>query len=116
MDTILQGIPYVICYINDIPIIGQDDTQHLKNLAEVLCRLEQYGLRLKKTKGRFLQPAVDYLGHSVDAKGLHTTDEIQDTIFQALELRNTHQLRSFQGLFNYGKFISNLTMILHPLH
>ena len=116
MDTILQGIPNVICYINDIPIPGPDDAQHLKNLAEVLCRLEQYGLHLKKTKGRFLQPAIEYLDHRVDAEGLHTTDEKQDAILQALELQNLYQLRSFLGLLNYGKSIPNLAMILHPLH
>ena len=69
MDTILQSIPTVICYIDDIPNKGPDDAQNLKNLAEVLYRLEQYGLRLKKTKARFLQPAIEYLGHSVDAEG-----------------------------------------------
>ena len=87
-------------YISDIPIPGIDDAQHLKNLAEVLRRLEQNGLRLKNTKGRFLQPAVDYLGHRVDAKGQHTTDEKQDAILQALELQNLYQLRSFLGLLN----------------
>ena len=112
MDTILQGIPNFIFYMDDIPIPGPDDAQHLKNLAEVLCTLEQYGLRLKNTKRRFLQPAVEYLGHCVDAKGLHTTDEKQDAILKALELRNLYQLR----FFNYGKFISYLAMILLPLH
>ena len=84
MDTILQGISTVICYIDDIPIKGPDDAQHLKKLAEVLCRLEHYGFLLKKTKARFLQPALDYLGHCVDPEGLHTTDEKQDAILQAL--------------------------------
>ena len=116
VDTILQGIPNVFCYIGDIPITGPDDAQHLKKLAEVLCRLEKYCLLLKKTKGRFLQPAVEYLGHRADTKGLHITDEKQDEILQVLELQNLYQLRSFLGLLNYGKFISNLAMILHPLH
>ena len=84
MDTILQGIPSVICYIDDIPITGPDIAQHLKNLAEVLSILEQYDLCLQKTKGSFLQPAVEDLGYCVHAEGLHTTDENQDAILQAL--------------------------------
>ena len=35
VDTILQGIPHVICYIDDILITG-DDATHLNNLAEIL--------------------------------------------------------------------------------
>ena len=36
MDTILQGIPHIICYIDDILVTGNDDAEHLQNLAEVL--------------------------------------------------------------------------------
>ena len=40
MDSILQSIPKVFCYIDDILITGADDREHLSNLAEVLKRLE----------------------------------------------------------------------------
>ena len=42
MDTILQCIPQVICYIDDILVTGKDDAEHLKNLAAVLQRLQQH--------------------------------------------------------------------------
>ena len=35
MDTILQGIPHVICYIDDILVTGANQEDHLRNLAEV---------------------------------------------------------------------------------
>ena len=68
MDSILQGIPKVFCYIDDILITGADDREHLSNLAEVLERLEVHGIKLKKVKCKFLAEAVEYLGHKVDAK------------------------------------------------
>ena len=43
MDTILQGIPGVICYIDDILITGAMDEEHLQHLEEVLRRLKQHG-------------------------------------------------------------------------
>ena len=46
MDTILQGLSYVICYLDDMHIT--DATEHLTNLVNVLCRLSNYGLRLKQ--------------------------------------------------------------------
>ena len=46
----LQGIPKVLCYIDDILITGADDKEHLSNLAEVLNRLEAHSIKLKKAK------------------------------------------------------------------
>ena len=47
MDSILQGIPNVICYLDDILVTGTDDQAHLQNLKAVLHRLEECGLRVK---------------------------------------------------------------------
>ena len=44
MDAILQGLPKVICYLDDILITGSTVEEHLKNLAEVLDRLADHGL------------------------------------------------------------------------
>ena len=38
MDVILQGIPHVCCYIDDILITGVNQQEHLQNLEEILCR------------------------------------------------------------------------------
>ena len=55
MDTILQDIPHVICYIDDILVTGSNNTEHLQNLTTVFQRLEKHGLRMKKFKCVFLQ-------------------------------------------------------------
>jgi len=36
MDTLLQGIPNVICYIDDLLVTGHTDEEHLQNLEKVL--------------------------------------------------------------------------------
>ena len=61
--------------------------------------------------------SVEYLGHSVDSEGLHTLPSKVEAIQQAPQPQNVQQLRSFLGLLNYyGKFISNLADIIHPLN
>ena len=45
MDTILQGLLHVICYIDDILVTGASEEEHLHNLEEVLKRLQQHGVR-----------------------------------------------------------------------
>jgi len=117
MDSVLQGLPHVICYIDDILVTGTSDGDHLKNLATVLERLQKHGFRMKREKCEFLQPAVEYLGHKVDAKGLPTTDKKVKAITRTLEPKNVQELCSFLGLLHYyGKFLPNLTTPLQPLN
>ena len=117
MDMILQGMPGVICYINDILITGKSRVEHLHNLEAVLQKLREQGLRVRKEKCEFLQPSVEYLGHKIDAKGLHALESKLEAITKAPTPRNVQELRSFLGLLNYyGRFIPNLASILHPLN
>ena len=73
MEKVLQGLPKVVVYIDNILVTGSTDQEHLEILEQVLAQLQQYGLRLKRDKCYFLQPSVEYLGHVVDKDGLHTT-------------------------------------------
>ena len=62
MDTLLQGLPNVICYLDDILVTGATDQEHLQNLRPVLGRLQQNVLHLYQSKCSFMQPTVTYLG------------------------------------------------------
>ena len=117
MDTILQGVPHTLCYIDDILITGESTEEHLRNLEEVLKRLRHHHIRAKQKKCFFLQDSVEFLGHCVDAQGLHTSPAKVEAIQMAPRPCNQRQLRSFLGLVQYyGKFIPNLSSLLHPLH
>ena len=117
MDTILQGIPHVICYLDDILITGAANREHLQNVEEVLKRLQHHDIQLRMNKCLFLQHSVEYLGHCVDASGLHTTTHKVDAVQLAPIPRDQGQLRSFLGLLHYyGKFMPNLASFLHPLN
>ena len=48
MENLLQGLQHVVVYIDDILVTGDSNESHLANLREVLVRLEDAGLRLKK--------------------------------------------------------------------
>ena len=117
MDAILQGLTYVICYLEDILITRSTDQQHLENLEEVLSRLKQHGIRLKKNKCQFLQDAVEYLRHQIDAQRIRTATSKLEAILQAPTPRNVTEVRSFLGMINYyGKFLPNLVTLCHPLN
>ena len=50
MDNLLQGIPHVSIYLDDILITGTTETEHLNTLDEVLSQLETAGSKLKQNK------------------------------------------------------------------
>ncbi|XP_041347165.1 uncharacterized protein K02A2.6-like, partial [Gigantopelta aegis] len=61
MDNLLQGMPYVVAYLDDILFSEQE---HLDNLECVLKTLSEAGMRLKREKCLFMLPEVDYGGTS----------------------------------------------------
>ena len=117
MDQILQGMKRVTCYIDDVSITGETEEEHLSNLEEVLRRFCEHNVRLKKVKCKFMRDSVEYLGHRIDAQGIHATDSKLAAVTQAPEPTNVQELRAFLGLMNYyGKFIPNRSTLSQPLH
>ena len=63
-----------------------------------------------------MKKSVEYLGHMINATGLHTTTCKMGAISQAPQLKNIQEIRSYLGLLHYGKFLPNLATLLHPLN
>ena len=106
MENILQGIDHTVVYIDDILITGQSEEEHLRVLNEVLQRLENAGMRLKRSKCIFLAESVEYLGYKISQEGLRPTKEKVRPITHAPKPHNVSELKAFLGLINYyHKFI-----------
>ena len=117
MDTILQGAPRALCFIDDILITGSSDEEHIKNLEEVFCQLQTHGVQLKEEKCSFMEDFVEYLGHRVDANGIHAMPEKIAAIVNTPLPQNLQLLKLFLGFLNYyRKFLPNLAAIVQPLN
>ena len=66
-DTVLQDLPKVICYLDDILILCTTPQEHLDNLQKVIQRLNQYGIQACNFKCAPMCEAVEYLGHRIDS-------------------------------------------------
>ena len=114
---LLQGIPQVSVYFDDILVTGKSIKEHLKNLEEMLSRLQNADMRLKKSKCNFLHPHVEYFQHQISEKGLQPTAQKLIAIVEAPPSHNISQLKSFLGMINYcSKFLPNLSTNLVPLY
>ena len=83
MDTVLQGISGVACYIDDILVSSADEESHLQILEEVYSCLEKHGFKLKLEKCEFLTTHVEYLGHVVIKEGIHPVPSKAEAIVNA---------------------------------
>ena len=117
METMLQGLSGVVCYLDDIVVTGKSDAEHLQNLERVLAKIQEYGFQVRKEKCSFMQDSIEYLGHIVDKNGIHVSPKKIKGIVEMPKPRNQHQLRSFLGMVNhYGKFLCNLSDMFAPLN
>ena len=62
-------------------------------------------------------PSVSYLGHKIDAEGLHPLPDKLQAVKEAPTPRNVSELKSYLGLLSYyRKFLPNLSTRLEPLY
>ncbi|XP_063915720.1 uncharacterized protein K02A2.6-like [Zophobas morio] len=117
MENILNGIPGVSVFLDDIRITGPDDLIHIQRLEEVLKRLHKYNIKINTDKCEFFKKEINYCGYKIDEKGIHKCKNKIDAIDKMPRPANKSELRSFIGMINYyGKFIKNLSTILYPLN
>ena len=117
MDKLLNGIPGVQCYLDDILLCSKSVNEHIVLLDKMLSRLVRAGVRVNKQKCLFSQSSVEYLVHRIDEYGIHPAVEKVRAIKEAPKPTCVKELRSYLGLVNYyGKFSPNLSTVLRPLH
>ena len=117
METLLPDLPGLFVYLDDILITGSTLAEHLANLEGVLKRLSEAGLRLNKEKCAFFLEQIEYLGHTIDAQGVHPTGEKIKAIKNAPQPKNVTELRSFLGILNYySRFLPTLSVKMTPLY
>ena len=93
MEILLQGFPRMLVYLDDILITGASAEEHASNLTQVLPRLQEAGLCLCKDKCEFMVPTVRYLGHVIDASGLHPFTDKLEAVRDAPIQKNTTDLK-----------------------
>ena len=112
IDELVKGIPHVAAYMDDIPLTGETQEQHLQNLTAVLQRLKTAGVWLKKPKCLFMAKEVEYLGHKVNELGIHPT---ADKIKAIQEAQQPH-VTELKCSLGFSVFLPNISTTLSPLY
>ena len=107
----------MVVYLDNILIAGVSEEEHLETLSEVLGRLDKAGLRVKRSKCEFMRESVTYLGHRIDAIGLHPLPDRVRVIKEAPRPTSVTTLKAYLSMLTYySKFLPNLSSLLYPLY
>jgi hypothetical protein len=105
-----------LAYIDDtIVITTGDDENNLEVLQQVLERLRQYRLRLRREKCSFAGKEVKYLGYQVSTVLIAPQYEYLDHIGALPNPKSRDELRAYLGLFPFLSLFSPCaSSILRP--
>ena len=95
MEQIVNGIPGVCVYFDDLLISAESRREHDVCLRSVLSRFRRYGVRVSREKCVLLQNQVKYLGYVVSQNGLSPDGDKVRAIVSAPAPHDVHSLQSF---------------------
>jgi Reverse transcriptase (RNA-dependent DNA polymerase) len=101
MDSILNGLPYVFVYLDDILIASPCLKSHRRHVAEVLRILQHNGLVINAAKCVFGATSVEFLGHLVTASGISPLADRVAAIRRFPRPNTIKELQAFLGLVNF---------------
>ena len=116
LEDLLKDIPNCFVDVDDVLVFGKDKSQHDQTLKAVLHQINDAGLKLNKSKCKFRQSKVTYLGHEFSSKGMSAAQEKVEAIKGLPPPGNVTEVRQFTGMVNYlGRYIEKLQDFMHPI-
>jgi len=116
---VLARLAWQTClvYIDDIIVVGKTLDVYLRNVAQVLGRLREAGLKLKPSKCKLFCARVKFLGHVVSSQKDRARSKKVACIVDLPVPRNVSELRSFLGLASYYQsFVPQFSVTARPLY
>ncbi len=106
---LLQGIPGVVVYVDDIFIHAENDEQHDERFEEVKKRLEKGGFTWNPSKCHVRQKIVKFLGHVIGGGQVRPDPEKIKALLEFPDPTCRKELKGFVGLVSWlRKFLPEL--------
>lgn len=107
----------VFIYIDDLIIVSETFSEHIKSLQSVANQLKKANLTINFDKCEFCRSSLKYLGYIVDKHGLRTDPDKISCIANYQLPQTVRELRRFTGMASYyRRFIHKFAEIAAPLH
>ena len=98
---VLDGIPNIFIYLDDVLVFDQDEMSHHKTLRLIFSKLKQAGLALGLSKCVFGVDSIDFLGYRVNKMGVTPLPRKIDAITSFPTPTRPKDLLGFLGAINF---------------
>ena len=116
MTSMLEGLPGVVCHIDDILIYGKDQQEHDERLRSTLLVIRQAGLTLNCKKCQFSKSSLSFLGYIVNSQGIAQDPQKTRAITEIKPPTTVTQMRRFLGMINQmNRFSPKIAELSQPL-
>ena len=116
MTELLDGLPGVECFLDDIMVSGGSEEEHDKNLKSILDVIKKSGLKINEEKCVFRQKQIEFLGHIIRAEGVRINPEEIRAILNMDRPSDVPELRRLLGMVNFlARFLPRLQDVIQPL-
>ena len=113
IEGLLQNIPGVVVYIDDILITCRTQNEVVENLQEVLKRLQEAGLSLKREKCQFLQESVVHIA-SIGRGYIPQMRRFEPITVHLYRREHQIELKAYLGMLTYySKFLQTGLVYWH---
>ena len=105
ISLVLHGMSWtkVIAFLDDIMVLGKSFEEHYANLAQVLQRFCEHGLKLKPRKCNLFQRSVLFLGKRVSEEGIEINPANIEKVKTWPIPRCRREVEAFLGFVNYHR-------------
>ena len=117
MESILEGLPNVKVYIDDIMIHSKSFDDHILHLEKVFERLKEANLKIKTSKCTFATENTQFLGFDINKDGIKPNNDKIKAMKNYPRPTNQKLVKRFLGMASYyRKFIPNYSSITAPIN
>eukprot|EP00798_Chlamydomonas_sp_ICE-L_P029418 gene29418-biopygen5345 len=107
---------FVVVYLDDILIFSSNEADHEDHVRQVLQRLKDNKLYLKREKCRFFQAEVKFLGHVLSGDGVRANEVKIQSVRDWPVPTTSKAVQKFLGLANFfRKFVQGFSSHAAPL-
>ena len=121
MNECLDGLRDKICipYLDDILVYSKTFEEHVRDVQQVLRRLQEHGIKVKPSKCNFFQRRVRYLGRIVSGDGYSLDPEDTVAVHNLAKQKpeTVGDVRKVLGFLSYYRqYIQDFSRIAKPLY
>ena len=101
--------------MDDVLIMGNTEAECDDNVKDVLDKVKLTGMKLNKSKCKFKQKEIDFLGFKISAEGIRAGEKI--TAIEKFPVAgDVKAIQRFLGLINkYARFSKNIAEYRSPI-